>query len=429
MRAHIPKYYDVIYSVLFFTAFICMCPVFLYRMIGRKKYRSGLLERLGAGKMSCPQPAIWVHSVSVGEAVAAVSLVKELMPLLEGYSFVFTATTDTGISILRKNMGGAGNIFYYPLDMAFAVARRLNALSPKMIIFMETELWPAMIYRAWRKGIPMVMINGRVSNKSYVRYRAVKKILAVYLKAFTRFGMQSEGDASRIEDIGAPADKIRILGNIKYSAAFEPVLPEPQIIRKTCSIDYDDKVFVCGSTHGDEEAALIKAFGLCAAKDARLKMVVVPRHPERAQDIARTAGYCGLKACLQTSLETGWQVLVVDTVGELRSFYALADVVFVGKSLFAPGGGQNIIEPAALSKPVICGRYVSNFQEAYNLLASRNAIIAADVDNLDEIVKNALVTWDKETLKGIGAAAHDAVQTYKETAARYAGLCVEAVNA
>ncbi len=368
-----------VYSALLAVWLLVSLPYWLLQMMRHGKYRAGLAERLGkVPARLAPQPGqatIWIHAVSVGEVLAVSGLVAALRQRSPRHRVVVSTTTDTGQQLARKRFGEE-NVFYFPLDFGFAARPYLEALRPQLIIIAETEFWPNFLRLAHQSGARIAVVNARISNRSWPGYRRVRGLLARVLRQVDLFLAQTETDRTRLADIGAPGERIQVSGNLKFDVA--PPAP-PAIVgslRTAFQQSGAGPVIVCGSTVEDEEPLLLRAFENVLASHPRAVMVLAPRHPERFAEVAQLLERLDVRFW-RRSLWGGdaiaGGVLLVDTIGELASLYALADIAFVGGSL-VPRGGHNIIEPAQHGVPIVVGNHTENFRDIVRLFESREAV-------------------------------------------------------
>jgi len=358
----------ILYSFALALALAVGSPFWLFRMATTGKYREGLSQRLGAVPAALRRAAqgrrtIWIHAVSVGEIIAAARLVAELQQALPGHLICVSTTTRTGQALARQRFG-TDRVFYYPLDFAWIVRRYLQALNPEMIVLVETEFWPNLLLQCARRKIPVAVVNARISDRSLPRYRRLRALWRPLLAHVTLFCAQSEEDADRLRSIGAPAKRVRELGNLKFDvrmAAAEGGIAS-EIRRR---LPADARVLVCGSTLDGEEAALLDCLPALTVAVPQLVCILAPRHPERFAAVAHLLTQRGVP----TVLRSHWarepiapgSVMLLDSVGELASIYALASVAFVGGSL-VPAGGHNPLEPAQFAVPVVMGESFENFR-------------------------------------------------------------------
>jgi 3-deoxy-D-manno-octulosonic-acid transferase len=375
----ISSFYSFLYSAALAVGMLVSLPYWMFQMMRHGKYRKGLSERLGrlASRLQLPgehEPVIWVHAVSVGEVLAVAGLVEELRRRLPHRIFVST-TTDSGQAIARQRFG-EGNVFYFPMDFAFAIRPYLRALRPQMVVIAETEFWPNFIRLAHASGARIAVVNARISDRSWPRYRRFRGLLRRVLVNVDLFLAQTTEDSARLKDIGAIPDRVRAAGNLK----FDIPLPAPPVIveslRKSIAHTGAGPVLVCGSTVDGEETLLLKAFENLLVQHSRALMILAPRHPERFPAVAallEQMSICFCRRSLWSSEALTGGVLLLDTIGELAALYALADVAFVGGSL-VPRGGHNIIEPAQHGVAIVVGNHTENFRDIVSLFQSRDAV-------------------------------------------------------
>jgi 3-deoxy-D-manno-octulosonic-acid transferase len=358
-----------LYSFALLLVLVLGSPFWLLRMLTAGKYRAGLAGRLGSVPQALREYArgrrvIWLHAVSVGEIIAAGRLIAELENALPGHRVCISTTTLTGHTLARQRFGSE-RVFYFPLDFAFIVRRYLRALAPEMVILVETEFWPNLLLQCARRHVPVAVVNARISDRSLPRYRRLRGLWRPLLEKIALFCAQSEEDAARLRTIGAPAERVRVLGNLKFdirSAAGEAAF----VVELRAQLSADAKVLVCGSTMEAEEPALLDCLPALKAAAPGLVCILAPRHPERFSAVAQLLEQRGVAFTRrsQWASQTAQPlagVLLLDTVGELASVYALADVAFVGGSL-VNAGGHNPLEPAQFGVPVVMGESYENFR-------------------------------------------------------------------
>jgi 3-deoxy-D-manno-octulosonic-acid transferase len=288
-----------------------------------------------------------------------------------------TTVTATGAQLVRDRLPGRATHRYFPVDLPGPVGRAVDTVRPEFCIVMETELWPNFLRALGRRRIPAIVANGRISDRSFRRYRWVRGLMRRVLAEVAVFGMQSDEDARRIIALGAPAARVVVTGNLKTELT--PAGAGDQGWPRRLGLVPGDLLWVAGSTHRGEEALVLEAFATVRAGSPRLRLLVAPRHPERAPEVERLAAERGLDTARRSVLGddgAAAAVVVLDTVGELAGLYAFADVVFVGGSL-VPAGGHNMLEPALASKPVLFGPHTENFRDSARLLLDAGAAIVA----------------------------------------------------
>lgn len=369
-----------LYTASLALAFVLAVPLFLWKGRRTHKYSVSFRERMGALPAALNpegRDSIWVHAVSVGEVFAARILLGPLRERFPGLRVVVSTTTVTGQAVARASLAAADALFYAPFDFPGPVRKALRVAKPKILVLMETELWPNLIREARRAGVRIVVANGRLSPRSYRRYRRVRVLLRRVLAKVDLFLMQSDAHAERARGIGAPPDRVRVTGNLKFDALGEPHTSE--VLRNLISGERPaGPLVVAGSTMPGEEPMVLSAFRTVRSSWPGARLVLVPRHPDRfaeAEAIVVAGGFsCVRRTTLVSEPWTRGEVLLLDTLGELASVYPLADVVFVGGSLVATGG-HNVLEPAAAGKAVIVGPHMENFQEIADLFLAERALV------------------------------------------------------
>ena len=296
------------------------------------------------------EPRCWIHAVSVGEAAAAAPLVRGIRGRWPALGIVVTTVTPTGARIVAGELGRVATHRYFPIDLPGPVRRALGAVRPRFFVGMETELWPNFLRALASRGVPSMIANGRISDRSFKRYRLVRPLVARMLARITVFAMQSEEDARRIIALGAPAERVVVTGNLKTDLVPAPSSTDWEAL---LGLGPDDLLWIAGSTHRGEEAAVLDVFERLRPQFPALRLVLAPRHPERAAEVERLIAERGLRPIRRTALGPGGAArgaaVILDTVGELADLYRLAAVVFVGGSL-VPAGGHNMLEPALRKK-------------------------------------------------------------------------------
>jgi len=387
--------------MLYVSGLLLGAPYLLYKTATTGKYRKGLAQRFGAVKRrQGEQECVWFHSVSVGELLAAEPLIRGFAERHPDVDIALSVTTSTGFEIASKRFSDL-NVFFYPLDLSWVVRSVLDRIRPTLVVLVELELWPNFLREAADRGIPVVLTNGRISRKSFLYYRHAWFALKCAFDGITRWGVQNESYAKRLKDLGLPPGRITVGGSTKYDTI--PTGEDAQLratLRDELRIAPDDLVIVGGSTFSGEEAILLDVF-LEARRDfPEVKLILVPRHPERWDEVRALLDRSEVPWRNRTDLEgalddRGADVILLDTMGELAKIYACGDVVFVGKSLCGRGG-QNMLEPAARGRAVLFGPHVANFRETVDLLLDREAAVqVADPDELLTRVKELLASPER----------------------------------
>jgi 3-deoxy-D-manno-octulosonic-acid transferase len=377
VRMSLPYMY-LLYSALLAAGLLASLPYWMFGKRCQGKYREGLGERLGdVSPRLQPQsvPAIWVHAVSVGEVLAVSGLVAELRRRFPKYRIVVSTTTATSQKLARKYFG-EDRVFYFPLDFAFAIRPYLSVLRPQLIVLAETEFWPNFLRLAHASGAHVAVVNARISDRSWPGYRRFRRVWKRVLQNIDLFLAQTSEDASRLRDIGAPGERVQVSGNLKFDVS----APDPPSVVASLRANFHQSgagpVVVCGSTVEGEEGLLLRAFENVLASHPRAVMILAPRRPERFAEVAQLLEQLGIRFW-RRSLWSGdaiaGGVFLVDTIGELASLYALADVAFVGGSL-VPRGGHNIIEPAQHGVAIMVGNHTENFRDIVSLFQSHDAV-------------------------------------------------------
>ena len=394
--------------LLFVTPFLLIFHT--YRSISRGRppalwQRFGFVDS-GALSLLKERRPIWIHAVSVGETIAVKPLLVALKRKYPDTPLILSNMTETGRGVARS-IKEVDSCIYFPFDYPFAVNRLLKIINPILVIIVETELWPNFLHQSRKLHIPTLVVNGRISDRSFRRYLMLKRFFVPVLENVTAFCMQSQEDAVRIGAIGAPAGRITVTRNLKFDI---PVRfyneDELELIRSRFRIDASLQIITAGSTHQGEEGPILDAFSRIVANDHLALLILVPRHPERAGEVCellekRHISYN--KRSLLTAdsrpLLAG-EVLLVDTIGELLSIYAISAVVFVGGSL-VPTGGHNLLEPASLGRPVIFGNNMANFREIAAMTLEYGAGIQVDSSaELTEVCSSLLGDGERRLAMG-----------------------------
>ncbi len=389
----------LLYSLGLFLVLLLAAPYWLLHMLLYGKYRAGLTERLGRVPRRVTdalgwRETIWVHAVSVGELIAVSSVVQALQQAHPELRVVVSTTTRTGQRLARARFGAAC-VFYFPLDFAWIVRRYLRELRPVLLVLAETELWPRLLYEAHREGAEIVVINGRISDRSLPRYHRLRRLWHPFWSKLTRVLAQSEEDAQRFASIGIPRDAIEVTGNLKYDVRTALDMDITRQLRK--ALPARAKVFVAGSTLEGEEAMLLDAFTQARRVLPDLVLILAPRHPERFDAVATLLRKQNLTWVRRSEwignpkkLAAG-SVFLLDSIGELASVYALATVAFVGGSL-VPAGGHNPLEPAQFGVPILMGAHTQNFRGVMEALMVENAIAVTTPEKLASTLQELLVS-------------------------------------
>jgi 3-deoxy-D-manno-octulosonic-acid transferase len=370
----------LLYTTLLVAALIVSLPYWVFLMVRRGKYRQGLWQRLGTlpphMRQTTTQPTIWIHAVSVGEVLAVSGLVSELRQRWPGWRVMISTTTDTGQNLARTRFG-ADSVFYFPLDLGFAIRPYLNAVKPQLIVIAETEFWPNFLRLARKTGARIAVVNARISDRSLPGYERLRFWLPELLKNVGLFLAQTEDDRRRLIAIGAPDDRVEVSGNLKFDISPPPPPEIVASLRQSFREADTGPILVCGSTvDEEEERMLLQAFQNLLPTHPRAVMILAPRHPERFAVVAALLESLGIrfwKRSLWSGEPIAGGVLLLDSIGELAAIYALADIAFVGGSL-VPKGGPNIIEPARHGVAIVVGNFTENFRDMIALFKTHQAV-------------------------------------------------------
>jgi len=415
-----------LYSLLFGSWVFFMAPYFLYRAKRHQKYLPALKQRMGNLPDSLRadgRPTIWIHSCSVGETLSVQPLAHALAERFPEARLVFSTITKTGQAIAQERFAkyGAGNSFYFPIDLASIANKVLDHIQPQMLITIDTEIWPNVLHETKKRGAAVVMVNGRISAQSFQYYRWVRPLLGPVFQNYNLLLMKSREDAERIQQMGAPPSRIKISGNIKYDRNLvEKEVSEVQASAMDTSLALtatDAPLIVAGSTHESEEAVLLDVLKRVRQTPSleATRLLLVPRHPERFAPVAQLAEKAGWRVKRRSDPAPGTpdaDVLVLDTLGELATAYQFATVVFVGGTLI-PHGGQSIMEPAVYAKPIVIGPSMKNFPQIIDDFTERGGIAQISADESDREGQKAQLTeafvkllLDADARAAMGKAAY-----------------------
>jgi 3-deoxy-D-manno-octulosonic-acid transferase len=373
----------LVYSFLLTVGFLLLLPRFAIDAFRSRKYITGLGQRLGKIPKLDPSkgPLIWLHCVSVGETEAARPFVRALRGRLPSHRLVVSTTTVTGQAVARRAFGkDASAIIYFPIDWAWNIRRVLKALNPTAVLIMETELWPNLLRECRRRSIPAALINGRISPTSFRRYHRIRTFMRSVLNDLSVAIMQSDEDAQRIASLGLAAERIRSVGNMKFDSAplSSTVDDLTTELRRRYGFNSDQPVIVAASTHSPEETVAIESFKVIRENNPGARLLIAPRHPERFDEVAKLIADSGLawsrRSAASSPSDMNAAVILLDSIGELRATFQLADIAFVGGSLI-PHGGQNVLEPAAQGVCVITGAHTHNFKAITRSLLAEDALV------------------------------------------------------
>ena len=382
----------IIYDIFFLLFAMMYLPYFLLK----GKYHQDYLQRFGIFKKDtfsgiARSRPIWLHAVSVGEMKTAEGLIKKTRELFPSKRFVISNVTKTGHDIAVSAAGDRDIVIYFPMDLSFVSRRIVGLINPSLFVAIETEIWPNLITELHARGIPVVLMNGRISPNSFRNYLLIRPVISGILNKVALFCMSTEADAERIRRLGASRNNVKVTGNMKFDSVFAEDKKEeecwPPIKNKDAWLPESSRLIIAGSTHHGEDISLLESFKALKKDFPRLRLLIAPRHIERAAEIEALAGQAGLRTVRFSEVEKkcagaetgsaffwgGDPVFILDSIGRLGSLYRLAAMVFMGGSL-VPHGGHNFIEPAVHAKPIITGPHVDNFKDMSELFKRNNAI-------------------------------------------------------
>ncbi len=445
-----------LYSLLLTVVAVLLLPWVFYRSLFRKRSIRNLRERLGLRPFQASaagerpellgQRTVWLHAVSVGEVQAARPLCRQLRQVDPALRLVVTTTTETGQKMARQGIPEADLVGYFPLDWAGAVRRFLRAVRPSLVILMESELWYNFLLECETRQIPVLVANGRISDRTYRRARRFRRWTGQLYGRVTLFAMQSVADRDRVVSLGAPFDRVHVTGNLKY----DPVEQEGVTGQAGDQAGDEDSsrldqfltsghggvsrrpMIVAGSTHPGEEAILLDAYqqlrtrlSTLPQEDLMPRLLIAPRHPERFAEVARLMASTGLALRRRSESQasaTDPDLLLLDSIGELAKVYRWATLVLIGGSL-TPIGGHNLLEPATLSRPVIVGPHMENFREIIEVFLREKAVLQLIKGDPAELARSLATTWerlllDTEEAQLLGRRAREVVEANRGATAR-----------
>ena len=408
----------LLYSLATVLAFVVLAPYFVYQALRHNKYVGSLGQRLGYFPVSFnldAEDSIWVHAVSVGEVLAARPLIHELKQRYPTLRLFLSTTTRAGQQLARRSVPDVDGVFYFPFDWRFTARRTMNVVKPRLFIMMETEIWPNVLRECRARGVKTILVNGRISYRSFPRYRLVRPFFRRVLADIDAFCVQGEETQRRLTELGADPARITVTGSLKFDAL--DAMPAAgsglgtgrgrDRVLRFFRIPPGRPVLVAGSTLKGEEEAVIRAFNRVRTAGSNALLIVAARHPERFGEVERLCRHEGLATVRRTALaidaEPRADAVVLDTIGELAQLYQVATAVFVGGSLI-PAGGHNILEPALFGKPIIFGPHMQNFAEIAEAFLANGA--AVQVHNERELVDAVVGLMNDPVRRArLGAAA------------------------
>jgi len=400
----------IIYDVLFLMFAIAYLPYLALK----RKWHAGLWARLG---LSLPpkmgdKKIIWVHAVSVGEVLVVLNLILKIRERLPGHMVVLSTVTPTGHALAIEKLRGQCPVIYAPLDFSWIVRKYVHILNPVLYVSAETEIWPNLFTCLQHRGIPIIEVNGRISDKAFAGYQKVSFLTRRVLRDVRLLCMQSQEDARRIIELGADEKRVRVVGNLK----FDNLIREVSLKKEDLGFKREDRLFIAGSTYPGEEEIILDAYNNLKMQFPFLRLIIAPRRVERANAIARLCKYVGLLPQKfsnnpVTFMADASTVLIIDRIGHLRDLYSIADVVFVGKS-FRGTGGQNMLEPLSLGKPTLVGPHTENFRDIVNIFTPTGALL--EVNTPQEMVAQLRsLLYDPQRCERIGLEAQKEIARHQ----------------
>jgi len=395
-----------LYNIAAILVVILIIPVFMIRSVREKGFVERIRQSLGifpehALDKVAKKHCIWVHAASVGEIVATSPLIKEFHKEFPQTPILVSVVTTSGYEMANRIIKDADAIIYFPLDLPFLAGRVLRRIHPRVFLPVETELWPNFLKTARQMHIPVMMVNGRISDRSVKQYKYLNSLLTDMIGTVTKFAMQSDIDADYIMRLGAPPELVTVTGNTKFDQTYTDVSPEEKAaIIHEMGLENAEGILLAGSTHRGEEDFVLKAFKALREKHDKAKLVIAPRELLRTQEVIHLCKRAGFTVTTRTKQqEKGPQdadIVILDTIGELGKVYSVGDVVYVGGSLITHGG-HNILEPAAHGKAIIVGHYMFNFKDTHALFKKREACIT--VNNAQELANEVVNLFDDEAYR------------------------------
>ena len=422
----------ILYNIILFTSALIIAPYYLLKIIFTGKYRKSIIPKLGGRQEEIladlkNAPRVWIHAVSVGEVTAAAPIVACLKKKKPEVGIIFSTSTETGQEMAKKIIKDSSALIYFPLDIPAVVVKVIKMAAPDIFVLVETEIWPNFLSICKKRGIKTLMVNGRISPRSYRRYRLTNFLWKRVLGNLDFAGMISMVDAERLEDIGMDSTKIKVLGNAKYDGLAAMVSPSLQEeISRRVNVHADKRFFVAGSTHPGEEKIVINVYRQLLKRYPDFKLILVPRHIERTDDVIKLLRRADFNDVIKLSeINNGRQrkeerIIVVDVIGELFKVYSLASIVYCGGSL-VPRGGQNILEAAAWGKVIFYGPSMEDFSAEKDLLEEVGCGIT--IENEEELLQGIIRLLDNPTeLKSRGERGKAVVLANIGASKRYADL-------
>ena len=409
----------LVYNVLIALALPIALVFLAHQWLIRKKGRESLLPRLGlfdlgGEALRARRPVIWVHAVSVGEVMAAIPLIKGMKKAYPSSALWVSTITETGQSMVRQKLPEVDRVVYFPFDLPWTVRKFIRGIRPALFVLLETEIWPNFLFSLARCRIPSILVNGRISARSYRGYRLLLPFFRRVFEGISLFSVQTRQDRERLLKLGVDPDKVICTGNMKYDQAVRALQGEDRELKSALKLSDACQLVLAGSTHEGEEAAVVNGYLRLSARHPNTRLLLAPRHLDRLDRVEALVRQLGLKSVRKTKLDAsefselpGDTVILLDTLGELSGLYHAAAIVFVGGSL-VPIGGHNLLEPAACAKPILFGPYMENFHEISRLLVERGG--GCQVLHADQLfMEIEALLLDSERCRAMGHRAREVV--------------------
>jgi 3-deoxy-D-manno-octulosonic-acid transferase len=410
----------LIYNILLTFFLLLSSPYFLLRSLVQKRFRKSLPQRMGFFQSSSFKRPIWVHAASVGEVRCSIPLLRKIKKEFVHSKIILTTMTSTGNETAKTYLPEANQVLFIPIDHPLVIRRALKKIQPCLLLIAETELWPNLLRSCEKKGVPIVLFNGRISRKSFRRYLFFKFFFKQCLKYISCFLMQTEEDRTRIIEMGGESQKAKAIGNLKFDQIFPPFTPEAMAeMSRSLGLRGNENILIAGSTHSGEEEILVRLYKEMKEMDPHLILILAPRHLERLEEVEKILKKESLSWQRKTSFlikgggsdQEQSRIILLDTMGELIGLYSLGTLVFVGGSL-VPVGGHNPLEPLLFRKCVLFGPYMFNFLEISSRLIEMGGAIQVSGKE-DLFTQTKRLFFDREARKEIGEKGYQFLQKHQ----------------
>ena len=403
-----------LYSFLLGLSLLFYIPSYFVKRRILRKEKLFLKNRFGIGVKFPPHPerALWIHAVSVGEVLSLQHFIKRLKEKHPRWTIYLSTLTSTGFRMAQDKLSGVDFLFFIPFDFRWIIRKYFRMINPDLFVLAESEFWPNLLREGAQRTRGVLLINGRISQESFPRYYRFRALMKKVLSHIRLFLVQTDSDSDRLEKIGVPLSRIEVAGNLKAEVNL-PVLngDKREALKSSLKIPANKIVLLAGSVHKDEDMRIVDAFSQAQKRREELVMIIAPRHMDRVEEINRRCFQHGLETCRRTTIQADsrWTVLILDTMGELASLYAICDAAFLGGSL-VPWGGQNLLEPAYYGKPLFFGPHMYNFKALSELFVENGA---AQVMQDEKTLSDLLVEITKEEMSDMGTRAKETLQSLR----------------